>query len=90
MSPRSTLAVFAHFDPGGAGRAARPALPRGAARRRRPRRHRLHRASWTTSAAPTLRGHGELVERENVGYDFYSWKTGLDHAGDWSTSTTAC
>lgn len=77
-----TLAVFAHFDPGGA---VAPHVERyvaalGAAV---DRLVVVSTAELDDAGRAALRAHGELVERENVGYDFYSWKTGLDHVGDW-------
>jgi rhamnosyltransferase len=77
-----TLAVFAHFDPDGL---VAPHVDRylsalsGA----------VDRTVVVSTADPgpaerdQLARHGELVLRENVGYDFMSWKTGLDHVGDW-------
>ena len=82
MSNPSTLAVFAHFDPGGA---VAPHVERylAALRDAVDRVVIVSTAELDDAARATLSAHGELVERENVGYDFYSWKTGLDHAGDW-------
>lgn len=83
MSNRSTLAVFAHFDPGGA---VAPHVERylAALREATDRVVIVSTAALDDAARATLSAYGELVERENVGYDFYSWKTGLDHAGDWA------
>jgi hypothetical protein len=82
MTHRSTLAVFAHFDPGGQ---VAPHVRRylAALTDAVDRVVVVSAAQLTDSSREVLRGYGELVERENVGYDFYSWKTGLDHAGDW-------
>ena len=82
MTHRSTLAVFAHFDPGG--RVA-PHVDRylAALREAVDRIVIVSTAELDDAARAQLSAHGELVERENTGYDFYSWKTGLDHAGDW-------
>ena len=38
----------------------------------------------TASAREWLDGRAELIERENLGYDFYSYRTGLLAAGDLS------
>jgi rhamnosyltransferase len=77
-----TLAVFAHFDPEGlvAPHVERylAALAGGV--------DRLVVVSTADPAPPArarLERHGELLVRDNVGYDFVSWKTGLDHVGDW-------
>lgn len=79
-----TLAVFAHFDPEGL---VAPQVERylsalsGSV-------ERLVVVSTADPAAPAreqLAQHGELLLRENVGYDFMSWKAGLDHVGDWDT-----
>lgn len=79
-----TLAVFAHFDPEGlvAPHVERylSALAGGV--------DRLVVVSTADPAPPAraqLERHGELLVRENVGYDFMSWKTGLDHVGAWDT-----
>ncbi len=82
MTDRSTLAVFAHFDPGGQ---VAPHVERYLAALRDvvDRVVIVSTAELDDAGRATLAAHGELVERENVGYDFYSWKTGLDHAGDW-------
>lgn len=80
---RPTAAVYAHFDPGGRiGPHVLRALPRIAAAV-----DRLVIVSTAELEPPeraVLAGFGELVVRENVGYDFYSWKTGLDLLGDLS------
>lgn len=39
----------------------------------------------TAPAREWLAGRAELIERENVGYDFYSYRTGLFAAGDLTT-----
>jgi rhamnosyltransferase len=39
----------------------------------------------TASARDWLAGRAELIERDNVGYDFYSYRTGLLAAGDLTT-----
>lgn len=36
----------------------------------------------TPEAREWVSGHAELLERDNYGYDFMSYKAGLDHAGD--------
>lgn len=77
-----TLAIFAHFDPDGV---VGPHVHRylaqlsGAA----DRTVVVSTADLTAQAQAELAPYGDVVVRENVGYDFYSWKTGLDHAGDW-------
>lgn len=40
-------------------------------------------ATLEPEAAAALGGVGELIVRRNSGYDFYSWKRGLDHVGRW-------
>lgn len=83
-APGPTLAVFAHFDPGGHVaphvrrylRLLAEAVDRVVI---------VSTAELDDTGRAELRRHGELVERENIGYDFYSWKTGLDHAGDWDS-----
>ena len=79
---RSTLAVFAHFDPGGQ---VAPHVERylTALRDAVDRLVIVSTAELDVAARGTLGSLGELVERENVGYDFYSWKTGLDQVRDW-------
>jgi rhamnosyltransferase len=81
-SSRSTLAVFAHFDPGGQ---VAPHVERYLAELRAAvdRLVVVSTAKLDAEARGTLEGYGDLVERENVGYDFYSWKTGLDHVRGW-------
>lgn len=39
-------------------------------------------AALTDEARAALGGIAEVVERDNYGYDFYSYKTGLDHVDD--------
>lgn len=39
-------------------------------------------ADLTTSAESFLRSHARLLRRPNYGYDFFSYKTGLDASGD--------
>jgi hypothetical protein len=76
------LAVFAHFDPHGQVaphvlrhlEALAVAVDRVIV---------VTTASLTGTARAELTARGELVERPNEGYDFFSWKTGLDHAGAW-------
>jgi hypothetical protein len=79
----STLAVFSHFDRDGL---VAPHVLRyvrdlaGAV-------DRLIVVSTADLAGPDrgeLAGLGELIVRENIGYDFYSWKVGLDTVGDWT------
>lgn len=77
-----TLAVFAHFDPGGL---VAPHVQRYLTELSRTvdRLVVVSTCDLTTTARATMEAVGELVVRENVGYDFSSWKTGLDHVGDW-------
>jgi hypothetical protein len=81
-SSSSTLAVFAHFDPGGQ---VAPHVERYLAQLRDAvdRLVVVSTAKLDAAARGTLEGFGDLVERENVGYDFASWKTGLDHVRGW-------
>jgi len=81
-SSSSTLAVFAHFDPGGQ---VAPHVQRYLAQLRDAvdRLVVVSTAKLDAAARGTLEGFGDLVERENVGYDFYSWKTGFDHVRGW-------
>lgn len=76
-----TVAVYAHFDPGGrVGPHVRRALEQLAGA--------VDSVVVVSTADPgpreraLLSGYGRLVVRENVGYDFYSWKTGIDSLGD--------
>lgn len=79
----TTLAVFSHFDPDGV---VAPHVRRyvqelsGAV-------DRTVIVSTAELAGPehaALADHGELIVRENTGYDFYSWKVGLERVGDWA------
>ena len=81
-SSSSTLAVFAHFDPGGQ---VAPHVERylAALRDAVDRLVVVSTARLDPAARGTLEGFGDLVERDNVGYDFYSWKTGFDHVRGW-------
>jgi hypothetical protein len=81
-SSSSTLAVFAHFDPGGQ---VAPHVQRYLTQLRDAvdRLVIVSTAKLDATARGTLEGLGDLVERENVGYDFYSWKTGFDHVRGW-------
>jgi rhamnosyltransferase len=79
----TTLAVFSHFDPDG--------LVSPYARRYvRELAGAVDRTVVVSTAplGPTERAEledvAELVVRENVGYDFGSWKAGLDRVGDWT------
>jgi hypothetical protein len=81
-SSSSTLAVFAHFDPGGQV-ASHVQRYLAALRDSVDRLVVVSTATLDAQARGTLEGFGDLVERENVGYDFYSWKTGLDHVRGW-------
>lgn len=76
------LAVFAHFDPHGL---VAPHVLRHleALATVVDRLIVVSTASLTDTTRAELSARGELVERFNEGYDFYSWKTGLDHAGAW-------
>jgi lipopolysaccharide biosynthesis protein len=80
-----TLAVFAHFDPGG--QVAPHVLRYVRALAEVAERTVVVSAGELSAAgrdALEARDTGvEVVTRENVGYDFFSWKTGLDHVGDW-------
>lgn len=77
------LSVFAHFDPHGdvaphvLGHLDALAEVSG-------RLLIVTTAQLTPSSRKQLEARGELIERDNEGYDFYSWKVGLDHAGDWT------
>jgi hypothetical protein len=42
-------------------------------------------AELTPAGRHSLERHGELLVRRNEGYDFLSWKTGLEHVGDWDS-----
>ena len=77
----ATVAVYAHFDPGG--RVA-PHVRRA-----------LEQVAGAVDAVvvvstadlgprerAVLSSYGRLIVRENTGYDFYSWKTGIDTLGD--------
>jgi rhamnosyltransferase len=76
------LGVFAHFDPQGE---AAPHVLRhlDALNAAADRVVIVTTAQLTSSARHALSAHGEVVERANEGYDFYSWRTGLEHIGDW-------
>ncbi len=76
-----TVAVFAHFDPGGqVADHVRHYLAQVA--ECADRVLVVSTADPTPAARRVLAEAGELVVRENVGYDFYSWKTGIDRLGD--------
>lgn len=79
-----TLAVFAHFDPEGL---VAPHVERylSALSGSVERLVVVSTADPAAAARGQLERHGELLVRENAGYDFMSWKTGLDHVGDWDT-----
>jgi lipopolysaccharide biosynthesis protein len=76
------LGVFAHFDPQGE---AAPHVLRhlDALNDAADRVVVVTTAQLTASARHELGARGEVVERANEGYDFYSWRTGLEHIGDW-------
>ncbi len=81
----ATLAVLAHFDPHGEVanhvRFAIDAL--------RPVADRLvfvTAGSLTPQARARLETVDAVVERDNRGYDFYSWRTGLLGQADWTAS----
>jgi lipopolysaccharide biosynthesis protein len=72
----STLAAFAHFDPDGL---VAPHVERHL-RELATVADRLvvvSTAPLTERSRATLAGYGRLIERENVGYDFCSWRAGL-------------
>ena len=72
----STLAAFAHFDPDGL---VAPHVERHL-RELATVADRLvvvSTAPLTDRSRATLAGYGRLIERENVGYDFCSWRAGL-------------
>ncbi len=77
---RRTLAVMAHYDPDGlfAPHAARNAAALAAAA---DRVLVVSTAPLTDAAKAAVPPGVELVQRLNVGYDFYGWKIGLDLAG---------
>ena len=79
----SVLAVFAHFDPGGA---VGPHVERYLAELATvvDRLVVVSTADLDPTGRKALAKHGELLERENVGYDFLSWKHGFDHVGSWA------
>lgn len=78
----STLAVLAHYDPHGlvAPHVRRHAESVAAAV---DRLLIVSTAVLTPGARAELAAVGELHERRNEGYDFCSWKYGLEHAGNW-------
>ena len=77
-----TLAVVAHFDPAGqvAGHVDRYLAQLAGSV---DRLVVVSTAPLTDAARRTLEGHGDLVTRPNVGYDFASWKAGLAAAEPW-------
>ena len=79
----STLAVLAHYDPHGqlAPHARRHAEALATAV---DRLVIVSTAALTPAARRQLADVGELLERDNAGYDFGSWQHGLAHAGDWT------
>lgn len=78
----SGLAVFAHFDPQGE---VAPHVTRHLQELRRvvDQLVIVTTAELSDEARDVLRRHGDLIERTNEGYDFYSWKVGLDSVPEW-------
>ena len=76
-------AVFAHYDPHGV---VRPHVVRHlvALGEVADRLVVVSTATLDASGRSALREVSELVERENVGYDFFSFKVGLDLLDPWS------
>lgn len=77
-----SLAVFAHFDPSGQ---ASSYVLRHLEALGRCCDHVIvvTTTALTGPARAALSRRGQLVERPNTGYDFYSWKVGLEHHPDW-------
>ena len=77
-----SLAVFAHFDPQGevSSYVLRHLVQLAEVS---DRTVVVTTAPLTESARMALSAHGEVIERSNEGYDFYSWKTGLDAIENW-------
>jgi len=80
--PMTTVAVFAHFDPGGC---VAPHVERylAALSATANRLMVVSTADLSRDGRRSIERYGELILRENVGYDFYSWKVGLDGVRDW-------
>ncbi|MFN8075524.1 MAG: rhamnan synthesis F family protein [Kineosporiaceae bacterium] len=81
----ASVAVFAHFDPG---HVVAPHTTRYLAELAGSVERVVVVSTADLPAAEIARVQGlgpgvEVLCRENQGYDFYSWKTGLDHVGDW-------
>lgn len=77
-----TLSVFVHFDVHG--EAAPHVVRHGQALRDvADTSVVVSTADLTDEARQQLGGLGHLIERENVGYDFYSWREGLLSVPDW-------
>jgi hypothetical protein len=79
----TTLAVFSHFDPDGlvAPHVLRYVRELASAV---DRTVIVSTADLDVPERRVLEEYGELIVRENVGYDFGSWKVGLDRVGDWT------
>lgn len=80
MSWNDTAVVVAHFDP--AGRVARYLADFVAYVARHTRTVVVVSTGMSEASAAALAAHARVIVRENVGYDFWSYKVGIEALGD--------